>query len=710
MPLKRRTAAAMTVAVAMIVGACSGDKDDRVTPPDNTGDPSGFEVRARAYLQRAVGQDAEGLSSREKVWRAVAQLATDADRDLSLTVEDLGTITERFATFQDTTDFDMIALLNLWYRSDGGRGLPTGTRDHIRKLILDFKYWYTEPQPEGIIDQRWYWSENHQILFHTIEYLAGQAFPDETFTNNGATGTERMAHARPLIERWIDQRARWGFAEWYSNVYYQEDLEATVALAEFADDDRLATLGSIATDLVLYDLASHTFAGAFGATHGRSYKKDKMTALDEDTWDVSKLVLDDAAEDYQSRFGAVFLASATRYRPPPVLESIVADLGPEPSPDDPGGVVERARHSLELDPLAEITPDPDGPMGLAFDDPDNLMLWWSMAAFTPWQTVVESTSEMTRYNLWDADLFAPFAAFRGIVASSSPEQLRLLARSLAPQINFGLLSEANTYTWRNRCGMLSTAQDFRKGQASQQHHIWQATLSPDAQVFTTHPRTPTEPGAKWHSNSEDWTGNGTLPRSAQFRNVNISIYRPLFAAEADLRGGYQPYTHAYLPQDHFDEVTSAGNWTFARLGEAYVAIWSQRTPRWVSYDPAVYDTNGMTKPFELVAEGGPDNVWITELGCAPSHGTFGEFQAAITSSEPQVDSEGNVSWTSPSLGEMRFGWDEPLVVDGNRIELDGYPRIDSPWAQVPFDSTRYRIRAGERSLEVDVGSATRRVS
>ena len=170
----------------------------------------------------------------------------------------------------------------------------------MKGLILAFKYWYDEPQPAGIVDERWYWSENHQILFHTIEYLAGQAFPDETFTNDGTTGRDHMAHAQPLIERWVEQRARYGFSEWYSNVYYQEDLEATVALAEFSDDEALATRGAIASDLVLYDMASHTFDGAFGATHGRTYKKDKMTALDEDTWDVSKLVLDDTDLPYQS--------------------------------------------------------------------------------------------------------------------------------------------------------------------------------------------------------------------------------------------------------------------------------------------------------------------------------------------------------------------------------------------------------------------------
>ena len=682
---------------------------------------SPFAQRSEAYLADAAAADVAEAGSRGKVWHAVAVLATDPDgaEPVDLTVDDLSTITERFATFADTTDFDMVALLNLWFRSDHGDRLQPDIRDHIRTLILDFKYWYDEPQPAGVVDERWYWSENHQMLFHTIELLAGQEFPDETFTNSGTTGADHVAHAAPLIEQWVGDRARWGFSEWYSNVYYQEDLEAAVTLAEFATDDDLATLGTIAADLVLYDLASHTHGGAFGATHGRSYKKDKMTALDEDTWDVSKLVLDDTDLPHQSDLGAVFLAAATSYRPSAVLGEIVADEGDPATSGDPGGTVELARHSLALDPLAEVTADPVGPQGLAFDDPANLMRWWGMAALTPWQTVVETTNEMTKYDLWRSALFSDFAPFEPIVKAAPPETVRTLARSLAPQLNIGLLSEANTYTWRSSAAMLSTAQDFRKGQASQQHHVWQATLSPEAQVFTTHPRTPTEPGVDWHSNTDDWTGNASLPRSVQTRNVNISIYAPLFASKDVLQGSYQPYSHAYLPQDHFDEVVTSGNWTFARLGESYLALYSWRQPEWVSYDPATTDTNGLTKPFELVANGGPNNVWITELGSAATNGSFAEFQAAIGAVAPVVTPLGDpavystgfdVSWTSPTQGLITFGWDLPLTVDGAEQQIGPYPRIDSPWAQVPFDSTKYVIKGGSETLRLDVDGPTRESS
>ncbi len=711
---------------ALCVTACSSGSDDDDAAADSTttttdgsaGDvSSGFADRSDDYLAVAAKVELGDDASRDKVWRAVARLAAVPETTtVDLAPAELATIDERFATFTDTTDFDMIALLNLWYRADRGERLSPETREHMKGLILAFKYWYDEPQPAGIVDERWYWSENHQILFHTIEYLAGQAFPDETFTNDGMTGRDHMAHAQPLIEKWVEQRARYGFSEWYSNVYYQEDLEATVALAEFSDDEALATRGAIASDLVLYDMASHTFDGAFGATHGRTYKKDKMTALDEDTWDVSKLVLDDTELPYRSDLGAVFMASATKYRPSAVLGEIVADQGEAPAKGNVGGVVEMARHSLKLDPLTDVVPNPEGPQGLAFDDPDNLMTWWGMAALTPWQTVVETTNEMTKYNLWQTELFSDFKPFEAIVKAAPPDTVRSLARSLAPQLNIGLLSEANTYTWRSGGAMLSTVQDFRKGQASQQHHVWQATFSPDAQVFTTHPRVATEPGVPWHENTEDWTGNASLPRSAQVHNVNISIYAPLFASKDVLQGSYQEYTHAYLPQEKFDEVVRSDHWTFARLGDEYLALYSWRDPDWVTYDTEAFDTNGLKKPFELIADGGPNNVWITEIGSKGADGSFKEFRKAITSNEPEIRPLGDptvfstafdVSWNSPSQGPITFGWDAPLTVNGTEQPIADYPRIESPWARVPFDSTNYVIKGGKHTLRLDVSAPSR---
>jgi hypothetical protein len=54
--------------------------------------------------------------------------------------------------------------------------------------------------------------------------------------------------------------------------------------------------------------------------------------------------------------------------------------------------------------------------------------------------------------------------------------------------------------------------------------------------------------------------------------------------------------------------------------------------------------------------------------------------------------------------------DAPLTVDGAEQSLSGYPRIDSPWAKVPWDSTTYDIAAGGETLHLDVTKPARRSS
>ncbi|MBQ3127636.1 MAG: hypothetical protein IJC13_01205, partial [Clostridia bacterium] len=49
----------------------------------------------------------------------------------------------------------------------------------IKSTFLGFKYFMDEPGDDSMC----YWSENHQILFAVSEYLAGQEWPDEIFTN-----------------------------------------------------------------------------------------------------------------------------------------------------------------------------------------------------------------------------------------------------------------------------------------------------------------------------------------------------------------------------------------------------------------------------------------------------------------------------------------------------------------------------------------------
>ena len=99
------------------------------------------------------------------------------------------------------------------------------------------------------------WTENHQILAWSSEYLAGQLYPDEVFPNNGQTGRWHMEHAAQKIQRWIDWRARTGMAEWDSVVYYNMDFSALLNLVDFAQDNQIALQATMMVDLLFFDIA-----------------------------------------------------------------------------------------------------------------------------------------------------------------------------------------------------------------------------------------------------------------------------------------------------------------------------------------------------------------------------------------------------------------------------------------------------------------------
>jgi hypothetical protein len=631
---------------------------------------------------------------------------------------------KKLDAFEDTGDYDINSMLfvDTRYRDQLDPALVAA----FEKQLLSFKYWWTEPTPAGVVDSQYYWTENHQIIFLANELIAGQSLPDRTFTNANLTGKQHVEHAKPLIKRWIDLRARFGWSEWLSNVYYGEDIDGLMLIAEHSDDQELATRASMALDLLFFEMAAHTQNGAFGATHGRSYMKDKMTALDEDNFSLSKLLFDDTTFDYQHNDVAVLLATANRYRPAEVVRKVAKS-------DEVS--VDKLRASLPLDPTAPVTPDPKAPHGFTYTDPENLMVWWGIGAQFSWPVVPLSVDTLKKYNLWESSNFQQAKELQPIIESSTIPQLQQLGWQLAKPLNPGLLSEVNTYTWRSPEVMLSTAQDWRPGQRGEQDHIWQATIDANAQVFAQHPSKPVPDGDDWHTNSGYWTGDGAMPRSAQFENVNISIYAPQYASGTGSAAlSYQDFTHAYFPQDHFDEIvqkpaTDGGTWTIGRKGDGYIALYSRRPVRWVQYDGVTHPTRGMVKPFELIADGGPDNVWLTEVGRASDWkgkepNAFEAFVSAVAGAKVDVtrtENEGTlthyvVAYDSPTKGRIEFGANTsgadqvPFKVKGAEVPLHDYPRYDNPWAKVAFDTKRYRIEAGGSTLELDFDAGTRTAS
>jgi hypothetical protein len=710
----------LALALVVIVGAGSGVMPSPVGPTDapaaaatDPGDRIPGDVwRARTddYLSFVTGQGLQPGS----IMSVIAN-AERAERDPSFAwdtnapgpADYQGQFTN-LEQYKDTGDFAindyLFALLG------HGDQLRPDLTAAFRQRILAFKYWWTEPTPPGITDSQYYWTENHFIIYLADEYIAGQTFPDEVFGNSGLTGRQHMEHARPLIMRWMSLRARFGFSEWLSNVYSMEDLKGLLLLADWSNDDELTHWASSLLDVLFVELASHVEHGSFGATHGRSYLKNKMTARDEDTYAMAKMVFDDTPTGYENIDNAVLLAGARRYRPPEVARAIATS---------PATSVVRQHQGLPIDPHGPITDTPAPAYGLSYDDP---MVWWGMGAQFAWQVVPLSIDLIKTYDLLDTDNFSSLGSLKPIIDNSTIPQLQALAVQLAPAVDAGLSAAADTYTWRSPDVMLSTAQDYRKGERSEQAHISQATLDPDALVFTTHPaaEAPATADDARSDTSYYWTGQASLPRSLQYQQVNISIYAPQYQSTPGSPIPYLQYldyTHAFFPTERFDQVVEQDGWVVGRKGDGYVALWSWRPTQWRTYPPGAY-TLGLTQRFDLVAPGGPDDVWITEVGrrsdWASSPDPFAAFVAAITASSPQVTprpaADGSahtaadgfdVSYQSPREGAIQTGWDGPLTVQGHVQPTSDYPRMDSPWTSVGFDTWQYHVAAGDAHLDLD---------
>ena len=691
-----------------------GEAAPELTAPGSAGliDEDAFQKRIDEYLIHATAGDSAGGTV------GVAANLIRAQRDESYTW-DASAVTE--ATFadqfekidqwEDTRDFD---LMYLYWLLELGAGNTDTTRlspdvlAAIEQRFIDNRYRWDDPLPADRVDNLWFWSENHIIINLTLEYLAGSRWADQTFTISGLTGAEHAERARVDILEWVHERLELGFFEWHSNVYMLKNITPLTMLAELAGDPEIMAAAAIGLDLCLLDMAAHNHKGCYTAPRGRTYKKDKMSSLDEGTWDVAKLVFDDTEAGYQEGAdgGATYLCAATRYRPPQLVVDIATATGPS---------VVRERHGVYFDYHQPLTEHPEAPLGKDFADQKNLPFWWSLGAVGMWPMAEVGVKTADEFRLWETEGFTEVNLLAAL-NDYDPDKIRTWIYPRSAVINFGFLAEANTYAYREDKVSLATVLDHRAGEMRDQAHSWQAAIDENALVFTNHPVTDPDKSTNWRDDGRPgyWTGEASMPRSAQFRRTAVHLYLPAWDESTDplvwAAFGYRQFTHAYVPQDHFDEVRQEGNWTVAAKGGAYIALWSWRTPSWRVYDPAVYATRDMVKPFDLVAEGGPDNVWVVEIGTSED-GDLDAFVASLGVPDVERKADGfDMSWTSPSSGTVAFATTGPFTVDGKEEAIADFPRHESPWGSIDHHATAYQLKAPGSTWAVDGDGWTRKVT
>jgi hypothetical protein len=624
-----------------------------------TESPSTFQHRARIYLQSVL--DAGGKSTDaadsifqlvpSEIFRLIPQLELDRG---PLDTTPLSSALERIANRRDCADFVLAGIQRIMALYSESRWFSADLREPMERAVLDFGYWYDQPGIQGMC----FHTENHQILFHSCEVLAGQQFARQTFGNSGKTGRWHAEHGTKLALRWIDERARFGFVEWLS-CYFEEDLLALLNLADFAFDSVLRERSRMLVDMILFEIALHAHNGILGTTHGRTYAEYVKGGREDPISAISWLVFGKGVPTNRPNLALTAL-STSGYRCPDIIQAVASDVPHDRLSRENCGLSVASASACGFDPGSQ----------------DSQMFFWAcQTARHP--LAREASVRMT--NVAKDDWLAKFVE----AADEKLEVTRALVESGGAKFDGDAintaLSPANLISFRTPDYMLSCAQDFRAGRPGYQQHVWQATLDVDAVVFTNHPGAANESSA--HADRPNfWAGNRFLPRAAQWRNVLICIHH----APAD---DEFPFSHAYFPRDHFDETDVRGNWTFGRKGEGYVALYSQHA--------AVWSDDGSAPLIELRAES-PDNIWICEMGTAAQWGSLSGFADAVAYAA--VACQGlHVDYESPSLGKVSFGYTGPLSVAGEEVQLADYPRFDNIYCKAALGVRTYTIeRAGER--------------
>ncbi len=636
--------------ISLITANCANDSGgDRALSGINT-DPywsypqKSFEERCRLYLNYCA---ANPVTDNKAPFPQIACF----ELGLPVNEEILHESIDEVYMQADCNDFTLEGLIRILYLYGDRPAMSPQLKKEIETCLLDFKYWWDEPGR----DRRCYHTENHQVIFHANELLAGQLFKDSTFSNSGMSGMEHMEHAMNLLERWMDFRIRFGFSEWLSNTYFDADLAGLLNLYDFAEDPEIRDRAGILIDILMFEMSLHSTRGVFGATHGRTYANLIKGGWKETTSSDQKLAFGMGTFSRSSAQGAVCFATST-YRCPEIIAKIAGDYS--------GTITSRERHSINL---------ADAPLhGLSYDSELDCHLFWSIQDYINPNIIDLSQEISSKYGVRD---FANYEIDKQLYT----DQIEQYGKIIDPDLDYHALTEVNIETTRTSDYLLSCAQDYRAGKPGYQQHIWQATLDIDAMVFTNHPGSDNE-----NSRPNYWAGNGIMPRAAKFENVLVCIHK--IPTDDPL-----PFSHAYFPRDAFDELIEKDHWIFARKGDGYIALYSQNLTEWKA------DADG--KYYDLLVSV-PQNTWICELGSKAQWKRFSRFVEAVSSSEIICD-ELNVSYHSPSAGLLQFGWTGPLLARGQAVPLREYARFDNPFCQNEFTSREILIKYKNQELILD---------
>ena len=558
----------------------------------------------------------------------------------------------------DCSDFRMVNMVRTLY--DFGDQIPKDYKDKIENVLFNFRYWWDEPGENSMC----YWSENHQILFASAEYLVGQLYPDTVFPSSGLTGKQHMAKAKIRALDWLEMRWKYGFIEFYSGVYYKEDIGALINIIDLAEDEELVKKSQIIMDLLFYDVAAQNIGTMFITTSGRAYSGNRKGGLGADLGGMTRYYWGDREERGPGMMYGMMLTK--KYQLPPVLAEIALDTS---------NVIIKQSNGLDLSELKA-----EGYFGT---DNRSMMMQWGMESFTNPEVVRNSLAHMRNCNMFSNEFISDFK----ILDFTLLKWLHLepsIVRIINPQSNGVAIQKGNTYTYKTRDYSMYTAQSHHPGTYGDQQHVFGMNIKNHFSIFHNHPAL--EKGVKKQSPTYE-VGYGHFPHAVQDKNVSLAIYNipeKKGMMEADLLD----YTRAYFPSEQFDTAYIAGKYVFGKKGETYCAFIGTN------------DFKFRDHANDDIIQPGKQTCWITEAGSKTEDGSFEAFTERIQNNELNFNVESLTLIYHSNGNTYQLKFDADFLINEELIDTN-YDRYDSPYAKAKKKDKTLTFEFNGKSLFLD---------
>jgi len=496
------------------------------------------------------------------------------------------------------------------------------------------------------------------------------------------------------IDRWLTWRAKYGFSEWNSHAYQPAIIRALLNIIDFAENTTLALKASMIMDLICFNFATKWFQNSFATSFGRAYGESRVSYSGQiprrdSISDLAWILLGIGKVDLASGVSDESMALCTStYTPPSILESIANDA--------------QTHEIFEIRESQSFDIDQGEALGMQYNEQDIAFWWGAVGSVSEW-TIATSQIVAEKYNMDEGllygdgviDLIRGASTLRGITMSEYAGLIQEITRGIT-------LERANIYTYRTPYYQMSGVQDHQKGLTGVQEHLWQASLSDYATVFTSAPGPLSFKGGAfmggWHPRATFHKNVGVIQYDHEFSVWEEAPVVNLLDTAMNTIGGYRPRNHAYFPQWAFDDVRSVGQWTLGAVNGSYIGLYSEKPVFWAN-------------DYEL-ASWGQTNCWIVEIGTEEEYSSFDDFVNKICTSAVEINSQPlgyEVSYQSPSQGEITVAWDGPMNINNSVINFDGYDRWDCIYSQTPYGSLLTEIEFGGARLILDFDNITRTI-